>query len=75
MLPQSDETSVLESISDETTVLSEVLNETTVLSQPANETTILSQALFDASNIVATAKKTFALDLEMSFIGSSELIE
>lgn len=75
LLPQSDETSVLDTVSNETTMLSGVTNETTILSQPTNETTVLSQASFNVSNSIETVENTFVLDLEMSFIGSSELIE
>lgn len=65
-----DETTVLTDEITETTVLSTETTETTVLSQSANETTILGQA----SN-VSTISNVFSLDIEMSFIGSSELIE
>lgn len=73
LLPQSDETTVLDAPSDETAVLSVQTNETTLLSQNTNETTVLSQATSAA--VSAVHDTAFALELEMSFIGSSELIE
>lgn len=80
-------TSALTSQSNETTVLAEAANETTVLEQPAGETTVLTEPLSPAgettvlvnneapsSDTVADSTK-FTVDVEMSFTGSSEIIE
>lgn len=75
LTPQSDDTAVLYSQTAETTVLNEVANETTVLSQNTNETTVLSTISSAEKTDGNRKSSTFALNLEMSFIGSSELIE
>lgn len=81
------DTSTLMPQSNETTVLAEAANETTVLEQPAGETTVLTGTLSSAgettvlvnnetpsSDTVADPTK-FTVDVEMSFTGSSEIIE
>lgn len=73
---ESDKTLPLDTSSDETSVLSDTASETTVLSQNSNETTVLSQAPNESASVGGEHKpSTFALELEMSFIGSAELIE
>lgn len=81
------DTSTLTPQSNETTILTGTVNETTVLEQPAGETTVLTGTLSLAgettvlgnneapsSDTVADPAK-FTVDVEMSFTGSSELIE
>lgn len=84
----ANETTVLSPGMNETTVLSPAMNETTVLSPSMNETTVLSQSMADfgdtvdlmENNVVAVKEapvlhEDFQMDIEMSFLGSSELIE
>lgn len=84
--PQSDETSVLDVVGNETTVLSADANETTLLSGVSNETTVLNNTYGETAVLsdfiesayqdsYVNANNNFVVDLEMSFIGSSELIE
>ena len=80
-------TSTLAPQPNETTVLAEPVNETTILEQPAGETTVLTGDLSPAgettvlvnneatqSDAVVDPSK-FTVDVEMSFTGSSEIIE
>ena len=73
---------------NETTVLNAGMNETTVLSPRMNETTVLSQGMSGFCNGVdladdSTVSETdipilagsFRLDIEMSFLGSTEIVE
>lgn len=80
-------TSTLAPQSNETTVLAEPANETTILEQPAGETTVLTGDLSpvgettvlvnneDAQSGAVVDPSKFTVDVEMSFTGSSEIIE
>lgn len=80
-------TSTLAPQPNETTVLAEPVNETTVLEQPAGETTVLTGDLSPAGettvlvnneaaqSAAVVAPSKFTVDVEMSFTGSSEIIE
>ena len=67
LAPQPNETTVLESESNETTVL------TGTLSTEGGETTLLVNEEFHAEPVSTNSK--FTVDVEMSFTGSSEIIE
>lgn len=71
---QANETTVLEQPVNETTVLEQSANETTVLEQPAGETTVLAHNEMQVHSAPMTAAE-FTVDVEMSFTGSSEIIE
>lgn len=76
-MPQSNETTVLAEAANETTVLEQPAGETTVLTgtlSPAGETTVLVNNETPSSDTVADPTK-FTVDVEMSFTGSSEIIE
>lgn len=88
--PGMNETTVLSPGMNETTVLSPSMNETTVLSPGMNETTVLSQGTLNfgvttelTQNDVASSVEPayvqnaldFSLEIEMCFLGSTELIE
>lgn len=73
---------------NETTVLNQTINETTVLEQPVGETMVLTGTLpateFGETTLLvneahhespASAGSKFTVDVEMSFTGSSEIIE
>ena len=80
-------TSTLAPQPNETTVLAEPVNETTILEQPAGETTVLTGDLSpvgettvlvnneDAQSGAVVDPSKFTVDVEMSFTGSSEIIE
>ena len=72
-------TDVLTAKANETTVLSGSGNETTVLVQSAaGETTVLAQNQIGVDTVVdktVPANNEFTVDVEMSFTGSSEIIE
>ena len=79
-------TSTLAPQPNETTVLDGPAGETSVLAQPAGETTVLTGALpvtqsGETTVLVggeagaASADSEFTVDVEMSFTGSSEIIE
>ena len=79
-------TSTLAPQSNETTVLDGPAGETSVLAQPAGETTVLTGALpvtqsgettvlVGGETVAAPAYGEFTVDVEMSFNGSSEIIE
>ncbi len=77
LMPQSNETTVLAEAANETTVLEQPVGETTVLTgtlSPAGETTVLVNNETPSSDTVADPAK-FTVDVEMSFTGSSEIIE
>lgn len=71
---ESEETTILGSGSNETTVLHQQMNETTLLNMgmdkvaAGNETTVLHQSTTEAG-------PDFTVDIELSYLGSSELIE
>lgn len=67
LAPQSNETTVLEGASNETTVL------TGTLPAESGETTLLVNEEFHAEPVSKDGK--FTVDVEMSFTGSSEIIE
>lgn len=73
----SNETTVLSN--NETTVLSAQSKETIVLSYVSNETTVLSaqsqESVFIQTAAEAITTSEFTVDVEMSFTGSSEIIE
>lgn len=76
--PQLNETTVLEQPAGETTVLEQPVGETTVLTgtlPPAEfgETTVLVGG--ETHTAAAPASSGFTVDVEMSFTGSSEIIE
>ena len=81
-------TSTLHPQKNETTVLDQSANETTVLAQPAGETTVLTDALpitqsgettvlvgGEPHEAAASSDGKFTVDVELSFTGSSEIIE
>ena len=79
-------TSTLAPQPNETTVLDGPVGETSVLAQPAGETTVLTGALpvtqsgettvlVGGEVVAASADGKFTVDVEMSFTGSSEIIE
>ena len=77
LMPQPSETTVLAEAANETTVLEQPVGETTVLTgtiSPAGETTILVSNEESSSETAADPAK-FTVDVEMSFTGSSEIIE
>lgn len=77
LMPQSNETTVLAEAAKETTVLEQSAGETTVLTGTislAGETTVLVNNEAPSSSTVADPTK-FTVDVEMSFTGSSEIIE
>jgi hypothetical protein len=77
LMPQSNETTVLAEAANETTVLEQSAGETTVLTGTislAGETTVLVNNEAPSSGTVADPTK-FIVDVEMSFTGSSEIIE
>lgn len=57
--------------SDVTTILNEPANETTILEQPIGETTVLT----NPDTAVKHSVGKFRMDVELSFFGSSEIIE
>lgn len=59
---------------NETTVLAETVNETTLLEQSAGETTVLVNNEAPSNDAVSDSTK-FTVDIEMSFTGSTEIIE
>lgn len=67
LAPQSNETTVLEGTTNETTVL------TGTLPSEGGETTLLVNEEFHAEPVSTDGK--FTVDVEMSFTGSSEIIE
>lgn len=70
-------TSKLAPESNETTVLYQQLNETTVLNAGVNETTVLNVEMMpQAPQLeVELASQPIGIEFEMSFIGSTEIIE
>lgn len=85
---EMNETTVLSSGMNETTVLSPGMSETTVLSSGMNETTVLSQGMLRFGDTVDLLEDNpvsepempvltgiFRLDIEMSFLGSTEIVE
>lgn len=77
LAPQSNETTVLAESGNETTVLEQPVGETTVLTgnlSPAGETTVLGNNETTQSSAVVNPTK-FTIDVEISFTGSSEIIE
>ena len=74
-------------LTPEMAVLAEPANETTVLEQPVGETTVLAATISTigettvltsdevAPSNTAESQEMFAVDVEMSFTGSSEVIE
>ena len=83
-----NETTVLSPGMSETTVLSPGMSETTVLSSGMNETTVLSQGMLRFGDTVDLLEDNpvsepempvltgiFRLDIEMSFLGSTEIVE
>lgn len=77
LMPQSNETTVLAEAANETTVLEQSAGETTVLTGTislAGETTVLVNNEAPSSGAVTDPTK-FTVDVEMSFTGSSEIIE
>lgn len=85
---EMNETTVLSSGMSETTVLSPGMSETTVLSSGMNETTVLSQGMLRFGDTVDLLEDNpvsetempvltgiFRLDIEMSFLGSTEIVE
>ena len=76
LAPQSNETTVLDGPAGETSVLAQSAGETTVLTgalpvTQSGETTVL----VGGEAVAAPADGKFTVDVEMSFTGSSELIE
>lgn len=80
LMPQTEETTILDSTVSETTVLNEPNGETTVLelNNKDGETAILN----DNPNVISQGIETmlehkddFSTDVEMGFTGSSEIIE
>lgn len=67
-------TSALSPASNETTVLKKIENETTVLNQSAGETELLYNDNKVRRDSVIDHEK-FTIDVEISFTGSSEIIE
>ena len=77
LAPQPNETTVLDETVGETTVLEQSAGETTILngdSSPTGETTLLTQDDLGQAVSVEDAAE-FTVDVEMSFTGSSEIIE
>lgn len=83
-----NETTVLDAGMNETTVLSPGISETTVLSPGMNETTVLSQGMLgfgDTADLLEDNPVSepempvltgiFQLDIEMCFLGSTEIVE
>lgn len=79
LIPPVEETSLLSGGGNETTVLtSELTNETTILSvevEPTSETTLLSQNDMQDIGQAIESQGGFSIDVEMGFMGSSEIIE
>ncbi len=88
LAPSGNETTVLNAGMNETTVLSPGMSETTVLSPGMNETTVLSQGMLGFGDTVDLLDNNsapmqevpvltgiFQLDIEMSFLGSAEIVE
>lgn len=88
LMPSVNETTVLSAGMNETTVLSAGISETTVLSPGMNETTVLSQGMLGFGDTVDLLEDNpvsepkmpaltgiFRLDIEMSFLGSTEIVE
>lgn len=88
LMPSANETTVLSAGMNETTVLSPGMSETTVLSPVMNETTVLSQGMLGFGDTVDLLEDNpvlepempaltgiFRLDIEMSFMGSTEIVE
>lgn len=81
------DTAALTQYANETTALTEAAGGTAVLEQPAGETTVLTETLCAAGETTllmnnevplsdtVTASTDFTVDVEMSFTGSSEIIE
>lgn len=67
LFPQSNETTVLETAANETTVL------TGIAPAEGGETTLLVNE--ESHTVQTTTDGTFAVDIEMFFTGSSEIIE
>ena len=77
LAPQPNETTVLAEPANETSVLEQPAGETTVLTgdlSPAGETTVLVNNEAAQTDAVVDPSK-FTVDVEMSFTGSSEIIE
>lgn len=87
LTPQINETTILGEASNETTLLREASNETTLLREAANETTLLvggfpagggeTTLLVNEEKVEApvVAEGDFTIEVEMSFTGSTEIIE
>ena len=78
LAPQSNETTVLDGPAGETSVLAQPAGETTVLTgtlpaSQSGETTVLVGGAQQVET--ASADSKFTVDVEMSFTGSSEVIE
>ncbi len=83
----TNETTLLQHSANETTLLQHPANETTLLQQAANETTLLNNANSTAGqtanlgnapavpSVSAVKPANFTIDVEMTFIGSTEIIE
>lgn len=79
LMPPAEETSLLTADGKETTVLTgELTNETTILSadySQSGETTLLSQTEMQVVPQLDEGHGSFTIDVEMGFMGSSEVIE